>query len=140
MSNTAHASISIQASPAKVWDALINPAVIKQYMFGTEAVSDWKKGGTVVYCGEWEGEPYEDTGIILVIEPEKRIVMDYSSSFSGDTDNPQNHRVLTYLLEAQDGQTVLTVTQDNNPSEEAAVESTQSWQSILQTIKKLLEV
>lgn len=140
MSNTARASISIQASPAKVWDALINPAVIKQYMFGTEAVSDWKKGSTVVYRGEWEGEPYEDTGIILVIEPEKRIVMDYSSSFSGDTDNPQNHRVLTYLLEAQDGQTVLTVTQDNNPSEEAAVESTQSWQSILQTIKKLLEV
>lgn len=140
MSNTARASISIQASPAKVWDALINPAVIKQYMFGTEAVSDWKKGSTVVYRGEWEGEPYEDTGIILEIEPDKRIVMDYSSSFSGDTDNPQNHRVLTYLLEAQDGQTVLTVTQDNNPSEEAAVESTQSWQSILQTIKKLLEV
>jgi uncharacterized protein YndB with AHSA1/START domain len=32
---TARASITINAPNAKVWDALVNPAAIKKYMFGT---------------------------------------------------------------------------------------------------------
>jgi uncharacterized protein YndB with AHSA1/START domain len=35
----ANQSIVINASLAIVWDALVNPAMIKQYLFGTEAVS-----------------------------------------------------------------------------------------------------
>ena len=35
-------AVTINASKAKVWDALTNPAQIKKYMFGTEASSDWK--------------------------------------------------------------------------------------------------
>lgn len=34
----AKASITINTPVAKVWDALINPDKIKQYMFGTNAV------------------------------------------------------------------------------------------------------
>lgn len=139
MSNIARATISMQASRAKVWEALVNPAIIKQYMFGTEAVSDWKKGSSVVYRGEWEGKPYEDKGVILEIEPEKRMVMDYSSSFSGDLKDARNHRLITYELEVEDDQTVLTVVQDNNPSQKAAEDSTKNWQYILQTMKQLLE-
>jgi hypothetical protein len=35
----------IKADPAcdVVWDALVNPGIIKHYMFGTEVVSDWEK-------------------------------------------------------------------------------------------------
>jgi uncharacterized protein YndB with AHSA1/START domain len=40
----AKASISINAPVGKVWDALTNPEAIKQYMFGTNVISDWKKG------------------------------------------------------------------------------------------------
>jgi uncharacterized protein YndB with AHSA1/START domain len=36
-------SITINASPAKVWDALTNPEQTRKYMFGCETVSDWKK-------------------------------------------------------------------------------------------------
>ncbi len=39
---TANASISLDASPSKVWGALTNPKLIKQYMFGTEVTSNWK--------------------------------------------------------------------------------------------------
>lgn len=139
MSNTAQAATTINAPAAAVWDALINPNLIKQYMFGTIAASDWKMGSTVTYRGEWEGKPYEDRGVILEMEPEKRIVMDYSSSFSGGTEDPKSHRIITYTLESTGDQTVLTVVQDNNPDAAATEESTRNWQYILGGLKKLLE-
>ncbi len=53
----AQAHITISAPIATVWDALVNPEMIKQYMFGTNAVSDWKEGSPIVWKGEWEGKP-----------------------------------------------------------------------------------
>jgi uncharacterized protein YndB with AHSA1/START domain len=32
-------SVEVDAPTSKVWDALVNPAMIKQYMFGTTAGS-----------------------------------------------------------------------------------------------------
>jgi uncharacterized protein YndB with AHSA1/START domain len=40
----AFASIFINASPQKTWEALTSPEMIKQYFFGTETTSDWKEG------------------------------------------------------------------------------------------------
>jgi uncharacterized protein YndB with AHSA1/START domain len=40
----AKATIFINVPADKVWNALTNPEVIKQYMFGTTVVSDWKEG------------------------------------------------------------------------------------------------
>ena len=40
--NIAKADTTIDAPVDKVWDALINPEMIKKYMFGTTAISDWK--------------------------------------------------------------------------------------------------
>ena len=42
------ASISINVPVAKVWEALVTPETIKQYMFGTDVVSDWKEGGPIM--------------------------------------------------------------------------------------------
>lgn len=46
---TANASISLDAKPSKVWEALTNPKFIKQYMFGTEVTSDWKEGNPITW-------------------------------------------------------------------------------------------
>ena len=61
----AKASITVDAPLAKVWDAFVNPNIIRQYMFGTNAVSDWKEGSPIVWKGEWQGKRSEDKGIIL---------------------------------------------------------------------------
>jgi uncharacterized protein YndB with AHSA1/START domain len=37
-------SITINTNSTNVWNALVNPEAIKQYMFGTNVISDWKKG------------------------------------------------------------------------------------------------
>ena len=56
----AAASVTIAATAERVWDALTNPSLIKQYLFGTDAISDWKPGSPITYRGVWEGKPYED--------------------------------------------------------------------------------
>lgn len=62
----AKASISIKASNHNVWNALVDPHVIKQYMFGTNVVSDWREGRPIIWKGEWQGKSYEDKGVIVI--------------------------------------------------------------------------
>jgi uncharacterized protein YndB with AHSA1/START domain len=78
MKNTfiAQTHITISTPIANLWDALVNPEMIRQYMFGTKVVSDWKEGSPIVWKGEWEGKPYEDKGVILKLKQER--VLQYS--------------------------------------------------------------
>lgn len=136
---TGKASITINASAAKVWDALTKPELIKQYFFGTEAISDWKVGSPIFFRGEWEGKSYEDKGTILNIEPNKLFRYKYWSSMSGIEDKPENYVNITYELQDQGGKTTLTITQENIPSEEMKQHSEQNWNKVLQDLKNLLE-
>ena len=49
------------ASVEKVRDALTNPEMVKEYLFGTELVTDWKVGSDIIFRGEWEGKKYLKT-------------------------------------------------------------------------------
>jgi hypothetical protein len=46
---------------------------------------------------------------------------------------------VTYTLSGTDGNTHLTVAQDNNPSKESADHSRNNWKMVLEALKKLLE-
>ncbi len=65
----ARKSITIHAPPSRVWEALTNPELIKQYLFGTQAISNWKVGSQIRYKGVWEGKAYEDKGTVLEVVP-----------------------------------------------------------------------
>ena len=135
----AKAAVFIRASPDKVWEALTNPDMIKQYLFGTEAISDWKEGSSITYKGVWEGKTYEDKGTILKTEPGKLLRSTYWSSMSGTEDKPENYATVDYMLTPQDGGTLLSITQDNNSSEESRKHSEGNWEMVLKTMKQLLE-
>jgi uncharacterized protein YndB with AHSA1/START domain len=62
-------SFTINAPSAQVWDALVNPEAIKQYMFGTNVVTDWGEGSPIIWKGEWQGKSYEDKGVVLQLRP-----------------------------------------------------------------------
>ena len=65
-------SISIDAPASRVWDALVNPAQTKKYMFGCEAISDWKIGSPLIWRGVYEGnEMIFVKGNIVELIPEK---------------------------------------------------------------------
>jgi len=136
---TATAKIEIRASADKVWDALTNPKLIKEYLFGTEAKSDWKVGSPITYSGVWEGKHYEDKGKILELVPRKLLKSTYWSSMAGKPDLPEYYQTVTYALSEAGGQTTLTITQENNPSVESADHSGSNWKMVLEALKKLVE-
>lgn len=141
MANTAiaRATTTIDAPAPRVWDALTKPEQIKQYLFGTEVTTDWRVGSPIRYKGEWQGKPYEDKGKILEIEPGKLLVSTFWSSLGGLPDTPENYNTVRYELSPAGNGTRLTVTQDNNPSDEAAKHSEENWRTVLDGIKKLVE-
>ena len=136
---TAKATTTINAPVSKVWQALVNPETIKQYLFNTEVISDWKEGSPIIYRGEWEGKPFEDKGKILKIEPEKQLMSTHWSPLSGVPDTPENYHTVTYTLSGKGDSTDVTITQDNNASEQEKEHSEQNWRTVLDGMKKLLE-
>jgi uncharacterized protein YndB with AHSA1/START domain len=132
-------SININAPAVRVWEALTDPAKVKQYLFDTEMSADWRVGGSIRYRGVWEGKPYEDKGTILAIEPEKLLKTTYYSQASGLEDKPENYNNVIYELERADGKTRLTVVQDNIPSKESADHSSKNWRMVLEKLKGVVE-
>ncbi len=118
---------------------MTDPARIKVYLFGTEAESDWRIGSPVRYRGVWQGRPYEDKGRVVDNVPLKRLVTTYWSSLSGLPDLPANYATVRYDLEPEGEATRLTVTQDNNPTEESRDHSERNWKMVLDGLKRLVE-
>ncbi len=136
---TAKASTTIHAPVSKVWQALVNPEIIRQYLFNTEVISEWKVGSPIIYRGEWEGKAFEDKGEILEIEPEKVLMSTHWSPLSGVPDLPENYHTVTYTLSEKGDSTEVTITQDNNATEEEKAHSENNWKTVLDGLKKLLE-
>jgi len=141
MNNTfvAKAAITINAPASRVWDALTKPDLIKLYLFGTQVTTDWRVGSPITYQGMWEGKAYKDKGQVLQVEPGKLLVSTFWSSLSGLPDVPENYQTVRYELSAAGNGVRLTITQDNNHSQEEADHSAQNWKTVLDGIKKLLE-
>lgn len=135
----ARASIAINVPISKVWDALVNPEVIKRYMFGASVVSDWREGGSIVWKGEWQGRPYQDKGVILRFTPDRTLQYTHFSPLSGVPDTPENYHTVTVELSTEGNKTRVVLTQDNNPTEPAREHSERNWNTMLAALKKVLE-
>ena len=141
MNNTliARATITINAPASRVWEALIDPELIKQYLFGADVISDWKEGSPIIYKGTYQGKAYEDKGTVVKAAPEKLLLMTHWSPLSGTADSPENYHKVGYELVTENSSTQLTITQDNNSNAEEQTQNAGFWQTVLEGIKKLLE-
>lgn len=135
----ATASIKINASSEKVWNALVTPKAIKQYMFDTNVVSDWHEGSRIIWKGEWQGKPYEDKGVILRFELGKKLQYSHYSPFSGVPDKPENYHIVTVELSKEGSQTRVLLSQDNNADEDEREHSEKNWEMMLAALKKYVE-
>ena len=54
-------------------------------------------------------------------------------------DVPENYHTLVYELKESDGKTQVSLSQDNNPSEEAAEHSQANWDKMLSGLKDVVE-
>jgi uncharacterized protein YndB with AHSA1/START domain len=135
----AKASITIQASNAEVWKALVTPEAIKHYMFDTNVVSDWREGSPIIWKGEWQGKAYEDKGVLLQLKPGRTLQYTHFSPLSGQPDKPENYHTVTIELSGDENQTQVTLTQDKNATEQEREHSQKNWEMMLTALKKFLE-
>ena len=135
----AESSATIEAPPGRVWEVITDPAATKEFMFGAELATDWSVGGAITWRGSWEGNEYEDKGVILDVQPGSRLVYTHFSPLGGQEDKPENYHTLTWTLQDQGGRTLLTLAQDNNPTAESAEHSQGMWDRLVADVKRLSE-
>ena len=139
--------ITIKAPKSKVWDALVNPEQTKKYMFGCEAISDWKVGSELLWCMDYEGKPYIAVkGKIILFAHELILGYTVFDPHSDMPDIPENYLSVNYNLIEQNGETILTVMQgdystvaDGERRYKESYNDGKGWDPILQEIKKLVE-
>jgi uncharacterized protein YndB with AHSA1/START domain len=135
----AKASTTINASSAVVWEALTNPNSIERYMFGAKVTTSWAEDTPIYWNGEWQGNPYEDKGIVLDFDPPRCLEFSHYSPLSGLPDEPSSyHTVKIELSEEKDG-THVSLTQDNNPTADARAHSQKNWGTVLRGLKTFVE-
>lgn len=135
----ATAETEISASPTQVWAVLTDPEQIKKFMFGAEVETDWQAGSPIVWKGVYEGKEYEDKGEILAVEPGKLLKVTHYSPLSGQPDTPENYHTLTYELAESGTTTKLSLSQDNNASQEEADHSRGMWEMLVNGVKEAAE-
>lgn len=132
-------AIEINSDKQLVWDALVNPDKIRLYLYGTDAVSDWQKGSSLIFRGEYQGQNYIDKGTILEIDPGNVLKYNYLSSFSGLEDIPENYSIIEFRLIPFGNGTQLTLFQTGFINEVAREHSEIGWSQALQKIKEIIE-
>jgi uncharacterized protein YndB with AHSA1/START domain len=137
-------SVEINASAARVFDVLVNPNFTKQYMFGCEAVSDWKVGSPLLWKGQLDGkEVVFVKGNVLRIEPARVLEFTTFDPNMGIEDVPANYLTASYRLSPKNDGVLLEVSQGDYAlvanSEERYQHTVGGWGPLLSKIKTLAE-
>ena len=134
-------TVFILAPIDKVWDALTNPEITPQYMFGCAVVSDWTPGNSVVWKGA-NGQEYVK-GEVVTFDPLKELAFTVFDPNAGYIDDPSNYLTTRYKISKQDGATRVDVSQGDYATvengEKRFKESFVSWELTLKTLKRILE-
>jgi uncharacterized protein YndB with AHSA1/START domain len=127
----------IRTTPEKLWAALTDPKLMRQYWFNMHCESDWKKGSPwkLVFA---DGR-VADTGEILEVEPEKRLVIKWRNEMKPEL-SAEGHSVCTMELEPTDGAVKLTITHAIDKKDSKVITAVSGgWPKILSNLKSLLE-
>lgn len=135
----AKTEIDIAAPAADVWQALTDPELIAEYFFGSKVETDWQPGSPITWSGEFDGKSYEDKGEVVEVDPERRLVVTHYSPLSGQPDEPENYHTLTYEIDERGDSSHVSMSQDNNKSEDEVEHSQENWSAMLAGLKKTVE-
>ena len=136
----------IATTPEKVWQAIVDPAVAREYWTDPAVnkvarvnVSDWKPGS------RWEHQRDDETRIVDIVgtvvesRPPSRLVMTWARP--AEESNTSRHSRVTFDIEAQgNGLVRLTVTHADLESDPEMLNGISTgWPKILSNMKTLLE-
>ena len=135
----ARAQTEVAADAQRVWEALTDPEQVAQYMMGSRVETDWQVGSPITWSGEMDGKPYQDKGEVLEVDPGRRLAVTHYSPLMGQDDEPENYHTVVYDLAPSGDGTVLSLAQDGCSSEDEAQQFSQSWQGMLEGLRKVAE-
>jgi uncharacterized protein YndB with AHSA1/START domain len=128
--------IYIEAPVEKVWDALIDPEMTRDYWGRHRNASDWKVGS------RWQHEDYDDpskvavAGTVIESNRPHRLVLTWARP--GSVGDPDKTSRVTFTIEEQFGTAKLTVTH-SDLDEEMLKAISGGWPPILSSLKTMLE-
>jgi uncharacterized protein YndB with AHSA1/START domain len=135
-------SVVIRAALSIVWDHLTTPDLIVKWMGEKEMDlkinTDWQVGHPIIIKG-FHHITFENKGKILQFEPYKTLQYSHLSSISRLPDKPENHSVITFNLDDQQGQTKLTITVENFPNDNIYKHLQLYWNVTAEVIKQQAE-
>ena len=131
--------IYIEASAESVWDALINPDKIAEYLYGTQTTTDWQPGSTINFDGNYEGTEYHDKGIVKEVNPPHFLVYHYWSQFGQVPDIPENYSEVRHEIKAEGTGHRLFIEQIGFSSEIGHNHTNDSWDGVLERLKAVAE-
>jgi hypothetical protein len=133
-------TIQINTSKVRMWEVLTNPDIIKEYLYGTETITDWKVGSEIIFQGEYEGQQYNDKGIVESINLYQSLSYWYWSGFSGTEDLKENYSLVSYKIdEVSDSEINFTWTQKGFSTSEGLEHSQKGMETLLNSIKTIAE-
>ena len=134
-------TITIQALPAKVWEAITQPALMQQWMTETpiEIITSWEVGEPITIQGDWYHSRFENKGVVLQFEPERVLEYSHLSSLSRLADQVENYSVIKFALTPREDGTELTLTLSNFPTDVIYKHLAFYWNVTLVLLKKFVE-
>jgi len=127
--------VYIRTTPERLWEAITDPEMRRQYNFGVQVVSDWTPGSGYRLSAPRAGDIA--TGENLEVDPPLRLVQSFTALWSEDVRSQGTSRV-TWEIEPVGDSCRLTVTHDQLPAD-AHGEIYGGWPMILSGLKTLLE-
>jgi len=130
----------IRATPAKVWNAFVDPAEIMHWWGPDEgptlaAETDVRVGGRFkVAFRTKQGERFENVGEYLVVEPPKRLVMSWWFSAT-----PHLRSVLTVSIDATDDGAELTIQHDGFTDDGLPISHADGWAGAIAKLAACVE-
>jgi uncharacterized protein YndB with AHSA1/START domain len=137
---TSDSIVKIVAPARKVWLALTVPDLVKQWQYGSDLLTTWEVGTSIVFRNEWNGQVFEQKGTVLEFSPESRLKYSLFFPRPDVPDIPENYFFMTYeLSESGEGTSLLVRREDPRASPPNEASGGDEGPDVLSGLKELVE-
>ena len=134
-------TVSINATPAKVWTILTTPQLMSEWMgeeMDVKVVTNWSLNSPILIHG-FHHLRFENKGLVLQYDEGKVLSYSHLSDISRLPDNPENYSVLEFVLTPAEQKTLLTLNIENFPTEIIRKHLEFYWRTTIIGVKKMAE-